>query len=110
MSNGNQNDLKELLATIQAALNEAINLKITTVVGQVKDDLTVTNPKTMFTQIDLVQADITSKIDEAFVSGELQELRTYHQERERQANEIIDRNIQTLKSLAEYIQELLDQG
>lgn len=62
----------------------------------------------MSSQINLLSGDITTAMTDKFVS-EYKELREYHTTREKQGHEIIEKNIQTLKSIVETIIELTDK-
>jgi hypothetical protein len=104
---------QELLDEIRAAIREAVSLKISTIVGDIEwvDKRTapnVTNSDTMYTEIDLVQGDLVSMIDRAFLDPDMSGLRDYHKAREDQAYEIIESNIKALKELGEYVKELRD--
>ena len=104
--------LEELLEEIQAAIKDAVTLKITTIVGDVtKGDLasdpTVEDSKTMYTQIDLIQGDIVIMIDKAFLTDDFAAIREHHNEREEEAHEIIRKNIEALKELVVFVQELM---
>jgi hypothetical protein len=109
-------DLEALQHQIQAAIKKVISLKITTIVGNVvQDDLTtspiVKDSKTMHTEIDLLQGDLVSMIDERLLADEFAIIRQHHEKREEQAHEIIDGNIKALGKLAALVQEMLkDQG
>jgi hypothetical protein len=103
-------NLQEILDSIKKALRDLVTLEVTTVVGDVsatpKENnigvaVTYQNSKVIQTKIDLLQGDITSVYDKAFLTGDLAAVKALHQAREEQANEIIDKNIQALKSLYE---------
>jgi methyl coenzyme M reductase subunit D len=107
-------DLEELQKQIQAAIKNVISLKITTIVGNVmQEDLTtpptVTDSKTMHTEIDLLQGDLVSMIDQRLLADEFAIIRQHHEKREEQAHEIIDGNIKALGKLAALVQEMLDE-
>lgn len=113
MDEQENNALEELLEEIRKAIKETVTLKITTIVGDVQQGATdgpptVANSKTMYTQIDLIQGDIVSMIDKSFLD-EFAAIREKHQSREEQAHEIVRKNIETLKELADYISDLMNK-
>jgi hypothetical protein len=57
--------------------------------------------KTMTSTINLIDGDITTEFDIAFVTGDLKELRDYHTQREAQGHQIIKDNIDALGKLIE---------
>ncbi len=57
------------------------------------------DPKIMFTKIDLLQGDIKTVYDEAFVTGEYQQLKAYHATKEKEGYQIVQKNIETLERL-----------
>ena len=108
MANGD-NTLKNLVEKIETAIEAAVTLKITTIVGDVDETLNATAAKAMYTEIDLVQGDIISKIDKSFLTEEtFKEMRTYHQAREAQAHEIVQKNIETLERWFELAKQLVN--
>jgi uncharacterized protein (UPF0297 family) len=114
MEEQDKNALQELLDEIRKAIKETVTLKITTIVGDVAqggadDPPTVANSKTMYTQIDLIQGDIVSMVDKAFLD-EFAALREKHQAREDQAHAIVHKNIEALKELGEFVKELIDSA
>ena len=99
-----------LIEKLQDALARLHRLEIVTVVGPVVCDSKRAGAerfslpdgpgaKVMRTTIDLLQGDITTLIDPAFATGELQALREYHGARERQGAQIIRDNVQALLEL-----------
>ena len=112
MDEQDKNALEELLDEIQKAIKEMVTLKITTIVGDVQQagadgPPTVANSKTMYTQIDLIQGDIVSMVDKAFLD-EFATLREKQQSREDQAQDIVHKNIEALKELGKFVKELID--
>lgn len=96
-----------LIEKLQTALAQLHRLEIVTVVGPIvcdskragADRFSVPDgagAKVMRTTIDLLQGDITTLVDPAFATGELQGLREYHSARERQGAQIIRDNVQAL--------------
>jgi adenylosuccinate synthase len=107
-------DLEGLQKQIQAAIKNVISLKITTIVGNLtQEDMTtspvVIDPKTIHTEIDLLQGDLVSMIDERLLADEFAIIRQHHEKREEQAHQIIDGNIKALGKLAALVQEMLDE-
>jgi hypothetical protein len=79
---------------ILQALENLVTLRITTTV------VAGTDEKSIVTDIDLLQGDITTIFAKEFVDGgPYESLRAFHQEREKQGNEIIQGNVEALKSL-----------
>jgi len=101
---------------LMKAASEAINLKIRTIVGPIalEDDKISTkvdaedaaNTKAMMTQINLLDGDITTKMDEDFASGPYQSLRSFHQEQQDKGDKIIQNNIAVIKELLEMVNDL----
>ena len=98
-------DEKKFIDTLGQALENLVTLKVTTVVGKLNirstddklqwDD----SAKVLSTQIDLVSGDVVTGIDPSFITGEHAALRDFHAAREKQGQEIIRTNVETLKSL-----------
>jgi hypothetical protein len=79
---------------ILQALENLVTLRITTTV------VAGTDEKSIVSDIDLLQGDITTTFAKEFVDGgPYESLRAFHQEREKQGNEIIQGNVEALKSL-----------
>jgi len=90
------------------ALENLAQLEIITAVGVVNFDakadrtarhLLAPDAKIMRTSIDLLQGDITTQMDPAFTTGELQALRDFHGARELQGAAIIKANVDTLSQI-----------
>ncbi len=86
------------------------SLSIQTIVGDFtvdKDDMKiVATPQksdSMLTRIDLIDGDITTAMSPKFVEGDYKELREFHAKREQEGRDIIEKNISTLKSIAQTI-------
>jgi hypothetical protein len=106
--------VSDLITTICAKIKEMVTLEITTAVGTVeyKEDAgapatTAANCKAMESKINLIDGDITSLIDQAFVTGDYKELRAFHQAQEARGQQIIKDNIAALKELLSFAAELL---
>ncbi|MDM8536289.1 hypothetical protein QUF70_06010 [Desulfobacterales bacterium HSG17] len=105
---------KDLKTKIKESIQNLTTLEIITAVGQVKHkskgdteenqnslpDLDYEHePKIILTKIDLLQGDIKTVYNEEFVTGNYQNLRDFHAEREKQGYEIIQKNINALERL-----------
>ncbi len=107
-------DKDSLLKTITDALEELVTLEIVTAVGKVipaKEKETSqkikidygSDPKVILSRISLIQGDVTTCMDESFVTGDYKELRDYHAQKEKQGHEIIDGNLKALKALYDLV-------
>lgn len=111
---------QELWEKLQATADELVKLDIVTAVGPLKwqpgdaqksekgkyiPDGSVPT-KVMHTRIDMLQGDIVTQMDEEFATGKFQALRSYHQDRELQGHNIIQANIQALKSLFDLLTQI----
>jgi hypothetical protein len=83
--------MTNVLDDIRASLGQMVTLKIRTEVGAAK----------METSINLLQGDITTKIDPEFITGAYQSLRDFHAAREAEAANIVKNNIEALHRLVE---------
>ncbi|MGK0359421.1 MAG: hypothetical protein ACI9U2_001723 [Bradymonadia bacterium] len=95
-----------LVDSIKSKLSNLTTLEIVTAVGPPTRDengrLTVdlkTNSAVMFTQIRLLEGDVTTSVDPSFVSGENQPLRAFHQTRVTEGMQAVKDNISALKQL-----------
>jgi len=88
--------IEEKLTT---AIENVVTLKITTMVtgGGASQK--------METSIDLVQGDIKNSMDREFVTGDLKELRTFHEAQVLKGQRIIKDNIETLKALWTFVRD-----
>ena len=89
---------------IKNSLANLITLEIVTAVG--KPDGKTLDPnyeqdRVMTSKIDLLQGDITNVIDEAFVSGDLEPLRSFHENQVLKGEEIVRGNLAALQKLYE---------
>lgn len=108
--------LARLMARLEGAVNDMVQLKVITAVGTVsvevtsttKDGITTTtrtethkDSRAMITDIDLIDGDIMTAIDNVFVTdGAYASLRNDHLARVNDAQGIVSRNITVLKELA----------
>ncbi len=86
------------------------SLSIQTIVGDFTIDqsgakITATPQKSdsIVTRIDLIDGDITTAMSAKFMEGDYKELRNFHADREKEGRDIIEQNINTLKSIAQAI-------
>lgn len=105
----------DLYAKLEGSIENLVTLEIVTAVGPVKptnrdakgikvQEKTDDAAKLLRTSIDLLEGDITTEMDPAFVTGPYQELREFHKAREAQAIEIVKGNIEAVKALISLIQ------
>lgn len=112
--------MSKLLDTIKNALENLVTLEIVTAVGQIKfqaseqpsnpserlPDIDFSkDPKVMLTKINLLQGDIRTVLDPAFVTGDYQSLRDFHLAREKEGHDIIQKNLAALKELYNTVKE-----
>ncbi len=103
---------EELMKKIEEKINDLTTLEIVTAVGEVKfrtaDEgsdgiraaINTDKPvKAILTRIDLLDGDIRTVFDEAFVTGEYKALKSFHTEREKQGHDIIEKNLKALQTL-----------
>ena len=110
--------LEDLLDKIQNAVQDVITLEVVTIVGDVslKDmndptgELKVDKSHVLKTQVDLIQGDDVGIVDNWYLAPENKHMRDYHDLRAKQGQETINKNVETLKELAQYVQDLLDKG
>ncbi len=107
--------MSDLKTTIMDSMKNLVTLEIVTAIGQVQfkpkadkpedadrhfPDLDYErNPKMIMTKIDLLQGDIKTVFNEEFVTGEYWALREFHEAREKEGHDIIQKNIDTLERL-----------
>lgn len=101
--NGDENE--SILEWILKSLGDMVSLEIKTLVGETtinpKDNTPnyPTRPKAMYTKIHLLDGDITTIYDPEFITGEYTSLREFHQEREKQGQQIIQDNLKAIHGL-----------
>lgn len=108
-------DLTTLMADIKQSLEHLVTLEIVTAVGAIKcdddHDLDIDydkDPKMILTKIDLLQGDIKTVYDEAFVTGPYQALRDLHAAREKEGHQLIQNNIVALERLFQFVKSLAE--
>jgi hypothetical protein len=109
--------LEALLEEIKNAVAEFKTLEIVTVVGTVIPGESVKdlsfkfdkNSKTILTRIDILDGDITTVIDEAYVTGDYQSLREFHAQREEKGYSIVRNNIAAIRELFSAASALLKE-
>lgn len=108
-------NLNGLITKIKESLVNLTTLEIITAVGQVRmkpkaesaeeisagfPDLDYDhNPRVILTKIDLLGGDIKTVFHEEFVTGNYQNLREFHAGREKEGYEIVQKNLEAIKSL-----------
>ena len=99
-------DWSRLIEKIEDALEKAVTLEIITAVGQIKGGPEKEaeidwgqNPKVILTKINLLQGDIETVFDPAYVTGDYQALRDFHMAREKEGYDIVHKNLDALKEL-----------
>jgi hypothetical protein len=113
--------IADLLGKLERSLENLATLEIVTAVGSVQPTTRDANgirkelsvdpgAKILRTRIDLVQGDLTTEMDPAFVTGDYKDLRAFHSEREKQAMDTVKANIEALKALISLIQSHGDKG
>ena len=112
-------DFTKAKESLKKALENAMHLDIRTIIGPLQLDDTnkvskevdpnkIAETKAIITSINLVTGDITTKMDEEFVTGDYQSLRSFHQEQEKKGNEIILKNLEVMKNLIVLLREKID--
>lgn len=104
MSNGK--DAKSALTTIKSTIGDVLHLQVITAVGKfdiedgdVKDE-SINKMRKLFTRIGLLDGDITTAMDEEFLSNEAYAgLRDFHQDTVAQGTAIVHNNVKALKEL-----------
>jgi hypothetical protein len=107
-----------VLEQIRKALTSLVTFRVTTIVGQVSatlDDATLktsitsgANVQVMQSAINLINGDITTVIDPAYVSGELTALRTFHENQVARGHDIVVGNFTAMVTLAREIGDALE--
>jgi hypothetical protein len=100
--------MKQLIDKIHEALLDMTNLTITTTVGSITPKGEVQNDppaKVIYTRLDLLDGDIDTKVDPAFVSGDYEKLWDFHKEREQEGHRLVQQNLETLQKLLKFAAE-----
>lgn len=94
-------DKEAFTKRVLEALENLVTLKIVTVVGTYDAKASQPGPgtKMMRTRLNLLDGDRVTEIDPEFASGALAPLRDYHAQMEKQGNDIIKANIETIEKL-----------
>jgi hypothetical protein len=118
VSRGGQAMANPILEHIQKALGSLVTLRITTVVGPINvtvDNNTLqtsipsgTKTQAIQSTINLLEGDITTVLDPAYVSGDLTALRTFHENQVVKGHDIVVNNFNALVSLAKQIGDDLE--
>ena len=91
-------DENNILAAFRKAFLNAIELKITTTV-------TEKSPKSIQTTINLLDGDITTTMHQDF-APDPQSVANFHKEQVNKGEQIIERNVNTLKNLADTLMNM----
>ena len=119
-----KNPFDELYDKIENAVKDLTTLKVVTAVGAVtigQNSVTENgetretrvenyqNAKAIISTIDLIDGDIMTVMDEVFVNeATYASIRDEHLERIKSAQEIVDKNMQTLLTLVKAVGDILD--
>lgn len=95
----NSGDENQILATLRKIFINTIELKIKTTVNN-------TSPKSIQTTINLLEGDITTTMHSEF-APDPKDVAEFHREQVNKAEQIIERNVNTLKSLAKTLMDLI---
>lgn len=114
--------IQELMDEIKSKISDLVTLEIITAVGEVKfaadpDDSTKvsavidtqTPAKAILTKINLLDGDIRTVLDPAFVTGDYKDLQAFHAEREKEGHAIVKANLAALKALFDLAKSLKDE-
>ena len=101
---------ESLFDKILAKINDLTTLEIKTIVGDhsihKSGDVVIDTSKNadvIFSQFNLLDGDITSGFNPKFLQEPYSAVRDYHAEREKDAKDIIKKNIETLEALLQLI-------
>lgn len=108
-----QTKMEAALSTIADAIKEMATLKVQTIISDTYDP-TAEDPgpitgdmKAARTVINLVDGDITTSVPADFFDAENESFRTFHLEREKQAEAIIETNMEAMARTAKTLFETL---
>jgi hypothetical protein len=111
------NNMEDLIDTVKTAIQEVIELEITTWVSEASNALEnqsqtgkeVIKPgNRMYTRINLIDGDIENEIGSQFVgNGSYTELREFHLNQVKEGREIIQKNIESIQKMYEILKEML---
>lgn len=96
--------MSTLAERIKQSLANLVTLEIVTAVGPPRPDGSgpdYAQDKVMSSKINLLEGDITNVIDPAFVTGELESLRAFHEGQVDKGEEIVHNNLKALRELYE---------
>ncbi len=113
---GNGQGGNDFMAQVRAAFDDLKTLDIRTVVGKyeidkdkIKFDPTDADTDALTTQIDLLSGDITTAMSEKFLEPPYSVIRDFHMSREKEAQNIIERNIKAIQSLIQLFKDVIDK-
>ena len=107
---------EKLLDQLRAAIQNAVTLEITTAVGPVGVDdkgrpsSNLSRCRVATTRINMLLGDITTVYEDDFVTGDLQALRDFHLEREKDGYQIVKDNLEAIGNLINRVVSWQDRG
>lgn len=106
-------DVNEILRNMRAFANQVVNRRITTVVGVPTVSGTIDNlqitypddaaPKSIVTNINMLQADVTTSVHPDIASGQFPDANALHDRMVDLSTDILERNAAILKELAGWL-------
>lgn len=101
-------DKEGFVKRILDAAEQLVTLEIVTVVGTYdrKTHQAGANSKMMRTRLNLLDGDRITEVDPDFVTGPLTSLRGYHADAEKQGNDIIKANLETIERMIGLLDKL----
>ncbi len=103
--------ISKFLDTIVDRAEQLVNLQIVTAIGQVgwdeaRDAPDIKSSKAIYSNVNLLQGDIRTFVDEGFFDDRFASLREFHQKQEQRGHLIIKDNIQALKDLVGLVRDI----
>ncbi len=98
--------VSDFISKLELSIENLITLKVVTRIAASSGATGASSDgaaKAITTTIDLLQGDITTEIDPAFVGDSYKALRDFHASREKQAMDIIKTNIEAIEKLCQMI-------
>ena len=101
-------DKEGFVKKILEAAEQLVTLEIVTVVGtyDAKTHQPGASSKMMRTRLNLLDGDKITEVDPDFVTGPLTSLRGYHADAEKQGNDIIKANLETIEKMLGLLDKL----
>ena len=108
-------DVNEILKNMRSFASQVVNRRITTLVGTPTisgsiDDLAITYPadaapKSIVTNINMLQADVTTSVHPDIASGQYPDANALHDRMVDLSTDILERNATILKELATWLMD-----